>query len=276
MQKNCNRVCKASRRLIRHTVIFLSLCTQVQAAELALVIDDLGYSHERGLRAIELPGAVTLAVLPFAPHTPRLVEAAAAHSKDIIVHQPMEATPAPHVRFEQGTLTLAMRPREFTATFAAALDAIPSRVGVSNHTGSLLTEHRGPMNRLMKEIDRRGLFFLDSRTTADTVAMRVATEHGVPAITRDVFLDHVQTTEAIHAAFEKSLRIARRRGHAVVIGHPHSVTLDYLEYRLRRLPADVKLVTAAELSQRNSLRTNPPTVLAQPSGLTSLRISPGQ
>jgi len=247
----------------------------VHAADLALVIDDIGYSKSRGTRAIELPGAVTIGVLPFAPHTESLVRHAARHGKDVIVHQPMEPHPGPHVRNENGTLTLGMPPVEFAATLVAALDAVPTRVGISNHTGSLLTAHRTPMLHVMREINQRGLFFLDSRTSAHTVALEVAREHGVPAIRRDVFLDHVRTTDAIHQAFEKSLRVARRKGHAVVIAHPYGVTLSYLEQRLAELPADVRMVSAAELAARQaSLR--PATMLAQPPGLRSLHISPGQ
>jgi polysaccharide deacetylase 2 family uncharacterized protein YibQ len=168
-----------------------------------------------------------------------------------------------------------MAPTELTTAFTAALDAIPSRVGVSNHTGSLLTQHRTPMQHLMNEVHARGLFFLDSRTSAQTVALNVALETGVPALKRDVFLDHERNPEAIHTAFEKALRVARRQGYAVAIGHPYRETLDYLEMRLAALPNDVRLVKAADLAQRRA-RPVHPGVLAQPADLTSLHISPGR
>ncbi len=270
------------KRAYRLRGLFTSLLLAILApvnsasgAELALVIDDLGYNKARGMRAIELPGAITVAVLPFAPHTRGLVEHAARHRKDVIVHQPMEPHPTARVRNEHGTLMLGMADIEFAATLTAALDAVPTRVGVSNHTGSLLTQHRLPMQRLMREIDERGLFFLDSRTTAETVALDVALEQGIPALKRDVFLDHEPTAAAIHAAFEKSLHIARNKGHAVVIGHPYDITLDYLARRLTALPADVRLVRAAELAHRR-VRINHPGVLAQPPDLRSLHISPGR
>ena len=127
----------------------------------------------------------------------------------------------------------------------------------------------------LQGLEDRGLFFLDSRTTAETVALRVALEHGVPALKRDVFLDHERTTSAIHGAFERALQIARRNGHAVVIGHPYAITLDYLDKRLRSLPSDIQLVKAAELAQRRA-QPSYPAVLAQPPGLRSLHISPGR
>ncbi len=218
------------------------------AADLAIVIDDVGYSKSRGLRAVHLPGPVTIAVLPFAPHTRQLAAEATRVGKDVIIHQPMEPRPGPTVREEAGTLTLNMATEEFDDALHQALQSVPEHIGLSNHTGSLLTAHHAPMARLMSTLSSRGLFFLDSRTTADTVAMDVARRMGVPAVRRDVFLDHYRTPRDIHAAFEQSLRIARQRGYAVLVGHPYPISLDYLERRLPALPHDVRLVHAADLA----------------------------
>ncbi len=245
------------------------------AAELAVVIDDVGYNKVRGERAINLPGPVTIAVLPFAPHTGSLVEYATLLGKDVIVHQPMEPHASPHAREETGTLKLAMRDRDFDATLNAALAAVPRHVGLSNHTGSLLTAHDAPMRRLMRTLSSRGLFFLDSRTTAETVALDVARELGVPSLRRDVFLDHERTAAAVHAAFEKVLERARRQGHAVLIGHPYDLSLDYLHDRLAELPADIELVRAADLAVRQT-RFSRPIVLARPVTPASPHISPGR
>ena len=269
-----------------------------QPAKLAIVIDDIGYNELRGMRTIRLPGPLTLAVLPFAPHTRALVPHALDADKDIIIHQPMEPHPSPTVREEVGTLKLSMSEQEFDRALAGALAAVPESIGLSNHTGSLLTSHTKPMARVMRRLGQHNMFFLDSRTTADTVALQVAQEHGVPAVRRDVFLDHTATTQAIHQSFQQALRIASKKGHAVLVGHPYPVTLDYLEQALRNLPANIELVGAAELAQRlpasvrggallgNALQTpNYPgfaTLRAHPTKLVpqqhpvSLRISLGQ
>ena len=160
-----------------------------QPARLAIVIDDIGYSLSRGQRAATLPGPITLAVLPFAPNTDVLVSTALAQGKTILIHQPMEPQPSPHAREEAGTLKLHMTEPDFSDTLAAALAAVPSRVGLSNHTGSLLTQHETPMRRIMAQLKQHNLIFLDSRTTPQTVALRVAREYGIPALRRDVFLD---------------------------------------------------------------------------------------
>ena len=131
------------------------------------------------------------------------------------------------------------------------------------------------MRRVMVQLRSRDLFFLDSRTTADTVAHAVARELGVPALRRDVFLDHDPRPEAIQAAFQKALRIARRQGHSVIIGHPYGNSLTFLETRLANMPKDIALVSAGEL-----VRQSPPVshqvVLARQPGPTSPHISLGQ
>jgi polysaccharide deacetylase 2 family uncharacterized protein YibQ len=189
----------------------------------------------------------------------------------------MEPTPSRHAREEYGTLKLNMARSDFDAVVTQALDAIPERVGVSNHTGSLLTAHRQPMVRLMSQLSERGLYFLDSRTTAETVALQVAREMGVPATRRDVFLDHDRRPEAVATAFANALKIARTKGHAVLVGHPYHVSLDLLEERLADLPRDIRLVSVAELAaaQPDQSATHPG-VLALRQPPTDPRISLGQ
>ncbi len=220
------------------------------AADLAIVIDDVGYSQQLGLRALHLPGSLTIAVLPFAPYTAELAADALRLGKDVIIHQPMEPQPSPTVKEEAGTLKLNMREEEFDQVLSQALAAVPQRSGMSNHTGSLLTAHHLPMARLMWQLSSRGLYFLDSRTTAQTVAVDMAERMGVPVVRRDVFLDHHRNPRAIHLAFEQALATARRKGYAVLIGHPYPMSLDYLERRLADLPADINLVHAAQLARR--------------------------
>jgi polysaccharide deacetylase 2 family uncharacterized protein YibQ len=247
------------------------LFTPSHAANLAIVIDDVGHSLERSKRVIALPGPMTLGVLPFAPHAVEAAQRAAAAGKEVILHQPMEPMPAGHVHDIDGTLTLDMAPEKFTALFAKAIKAVPNVIGVNNHTGSLLTQHAEPMNLLMEQIRARGLFFLDSRTTHKTVALSVARRWQVPSIQRDVFLDHVANRQAIEHEFDRAIAIARRRGHAVIIAHPYRVSLDFLEGALLSLPDDLHLIGVSQLvTPRRSI------ALAQRESPESARISLGQ
>lgn len=210
-----------------------------RTAELAIVIDDVGYNLSRAERIMNMPVALTLGMLPFAPHAQQIAERAFESGREIILHQPME--PMSGRRLEPGTLELSMTAEHFDRQLARALARLPQASGVNNHTGSLLTAQRLPMEWLMASLKKQGLYFLDSRTTPHTVAETTARELAVPTIHRDVFLDHVREQAFLEQAFDRSLAIARRKGHAVVIAHPHAITLEFLETRLASLPPDVQL-----------------------------------
>ena len=253
----------------------VTIGSERETVDLAIVIDDVGYNKQRGLRAISLPAPITIAILPFAPHTQTLAAEAMRVGKDLIIHQPMEAIPSPHVRREEDTLTTSMTPAQFDTAVARAISAVPETLGFSNHTGSLLTTQREPMTRFMRHLQQRGLVFLDSRTTASTVAEQVADELGVTALRRDVFLDHDRSTTAIEAAFEKAVRVARYKGHAILVGHPYPITLSFLERVLENPPTGINLVglETLVLKQRDLKHLE---ALAQPSHPENLHISLGQ
>ncbi len=239
--------------MIRNLLAFAALCLSsgaVTAAQLVLVVDDMGYSQERAEQVLALPAPVTLAVLPFAPDTPEIARRAVATGHELILHQPMEALRGSPGPVAVGTLTENMSPERFDADLDAALAAVPGIVGVNNHTGSLLTQDPAAMHRLMQRLAGRGLLFLDSRTTAATVAYRMAREAGVPALKRDVFLDHVADADAIRGQFARAVTIARRQGYAVIIAHPYPVSLRFLAAALPALPDDVSLTTLRHLTRR--------------------------
>ena len=219
------------------------------AGRLAIVVDDIGYSRDAGERGLALPKAISIAVLPFTPHAMALAQRAQAIGRDVLLHQPLESEDESFQPIR--TLMLNMSPDDIKKEVEAALNAIPGVKGVSNHTGSRFTQDVPSMNALMSVVSARGLFFLDSRTTARTIAMRVASKWGVPALRRDVFLDHDREMEAIEAAFEQALRIANGRGYAVLIAHPHDITLKFLEKRLAGLE-ETTLVPLSSLTSNQS------------------------
>ena len=235
--------------LLRFAFVFLltsaSGAALLHASELAIVIDDVGYNLNRAERILALPVELTLGMLPFAPHAQLIAERAHQSGREVILHQPME--PLVARRFEPGTLQASMSVETFDQQFAESLSQLPQVAGVNNHTGSLLTAQRIPMEWLMANIAERGLYFLDSRTTPHTVAESTARAWAVPTIRRDVFLDHIRSNASLEAAFERSLSIARRQGHAVVIAHPHKITLEFLEERLETLPDDIRLTNLRSL-----------------------------
>jgi uncharacterized protein len=114
--------------------------------------------------------------------------------------------------------------------------------GVNNHMGSRATTDRAAMDAVMEELKARGIFFLDSRTSPDSVAEDAARANGVPALRRDVFLDLTDDPDGVRLALQEAVARARESGHAVAIGHVHPVTLEVLGRELSRGLPGVQLV----------------------------------
>lgn len=225
-------------------------------ASIALIIDDLGNRREYDQQAIMLPGPVACAFLPHGHHTRQLAQQAHSHDKEVLLHLPMQAVG--DVPPEGGKLTLDMTRLEFLRVFSDDLNAVPHASGVNNHQGSLLTRHPGHMSWLMQGIKQHaGLFFVDSRTTRNTIARQLAREHGVPSIARNVFLDHDRDIQSVRAQFRRLLEIARQRGTALGIGHPYPETLAVLKEEIAALEThQVKLVSVARLIELKQRRTS--------------------
>ncbi|GGY80672.1 divergent polysaccharide deacetylase family protein [Marinobacter zhanjiangensis] len=200
---------------------------------IAIIIDDMGANAVEGRRLIQLEQPLTLAFLPYRRHTTELATSAHRNHKEVMLHAPMDNTR--HIGLGAGGLTVDMDRLTLTSTLRRAIRAIPHVKGVNNHMGSLLTQMPEPMTWIMEELEHYPLYFVDSRTIATTVAGRTAEEKQVPTLTRDVFLDHEQTEEYLHQQFRQLIRKARENGTAIAIGHPHTITVDYLEKALPEL-----------------------------------------
>ena len=217
-------------------------------ARVAIIIDDLGYRLDAGRRAIALPGPVAFAVLPGTPRAATLARWAHDQGKEVLLHLPLQAN-AEDKYAEPIGIDLDMSRERLAATFAAALRSVPHVIGVNGHRGSLLTRHPGHMQWLMEEIRARSdLFFVDSYTTAHSVALQMATEAGVSALRRDVFLDPDPSPETVQRQFERMKVLARKRGVVIAIGHPYETTLALLEEELPKLHEQgIELVRISEL-----------------------------
>jgi polysaccharide deacetylase 2 family uncharacterized protein YibQ len=237
-----------ARGFLAASLLLLTGVAPADAPRVAIIIDDMGYHLANGRRAIELPGPVSFSFLPGAPRARALAEQAHALGKDILLHLPLQAAnddapPAP------SEIHLDMSRERLGHTFNEALDAVPHVIGVNSHRGSLLTRHPGHMQWLMEEIrDRDSLFFIDSYTHHESVALQIAVENNVEAIKRDVFLDPDPSPEVVEREFERLKTLARKRGSALAIGHPYPATLDVLERELPKLADEgFELVRVSEL-----------------------------
>jgi polysaccharide deacetylase 2 family uncharacterized protein YibQ len=191
---------------------------------------------------------VACAFLPGTPRATSLAKTAYEHGKEVLLHLPLQSVNH-NGAVEPGEITLDMSRSSFTETFAKAMHSVPFAVGVNSHRGSLLTRHPGHMRWLMEDIRARdGLYFVDSYTTHESVALQIAAESGVPAIKRDVFLDADPAPDMLAKEFERLKTLARERGLAVAIAHPYPATLEFLEHEIPRLVEEgIQLVPLREL-----------------------------
>ncbi len=185
--------------------------------KLYLVIDDVGYSLEQLEGYLDLPIPMTFALLPGLEFSRAAQEQIARSGEEMILHQPIEPLgdedPGP------GALYVGMQSEEMRKIVSENLDQLPQVIGVNNHMGSKGTADPELMEALFSVLKGRQLYFLDSRTTADTVGNRVAEKLGLPFTQRNVFLDNVEDPLEIELALSSALEVARTQGYAVMIGH---------------------------------------------------------
>ncbi|MEN6399286.1 MAG: divergent polysaccharide deacetylase family protein [Rectinema sp.] len=190
---------------------------------LIIVIDDVGYNLKELEPFLKLPFPITVAVLPQVDHTKEAAQAAKAAGKEVILHQPMQAlggnNPGP------GAIYVDSNEETVRDTVTKNLDEIPEAVGMNNHMGSAVTRDSKVMHIVLDIAKSRGIYYLDSLTTSDTVTASICRELSMPYWERDVFLDNKGDRKSIRAAVEEGKKIASSHGAAVLIGHVWSAEL---------------------------------------------------
>ncbi|HEV2288018.1 MAG TPA: divergent polysaccharide deacetylase family protein [Candidatus Acidoferrales bacterium] len=214
---------------------------------LAIIIDDIGADAAAAQTLLKLPVPLTFSVLPDQPHSAEIAEAVFRRGDQVMLHLPMEfegSTAKP----EAVELRVGMNQSEVESILAAMLANVPHAIGVNNHEGSRATADPQLMAELMPALRARNLFFIDSRTTAATVAYDEAEQAGVPAASRNVFLDDVETRGAILGQLDLAVRDAQKQGSAIAIGHPHPATIAALAEELPQLKSrGIQLVFVSTL-----------------------------
>jgi uncharacterized protein len=227
-----------------------TIAPSTTTATIVIIIDDMGNGLERGQQAIALPGPINYAFLPHTPNAKTLAESAHQQGKEVLLHLPMSNVQ--DYDTGPGTLRPIMEKPQFLQTLQDDLESIPHVRGVNNHMGSLLTQLHEPMDWLMQALKQQQLYFIDSRTSPLTVAESQANALQLPATRRDIFLDNKRNPAAIAQQFERLIALAKQRGVAVAIGHPHPETLAFLQQALPTLLGrGIKLAFASEVLQPN-------------------------
>lgn len=213
----------------------------------AIIIDDIGYDKRIANKFIGLAIPLTLSILPHSPHQSKIARRAHEKGLETMLHLPMEPEEYPKVNPGPGTLLTSMSPDELIDQLQKNLAQVPYVNGVNNHMGSKLTAESDQMYQIFTVLKKRGLFFIDSRTTKDTICKSSARLFKIPFAQRDVFLDHSYDPNFIRGQIQELIRIAQRQGSAIAIGHPHPTTYKILKEELSNLQQKVRLVPASEL-----------------------------
>lgn len=223
-----------------------------KAPLIAIVIDDMGVDKKRSALAIDLQGPLTLSFLTYATDLGSQTERARAQGHELMLHVSMEpgssvVDPGPNA------LLTSLSDEELRRRLQWSFGRFATYVGVNNHMGSKFTSDRRAMTIVIEEIKRRGLMFLDSRTSGKTVGASLARKMGVPVAERNIFIDHENTIDAVLVQLRKVEQLARSTGAAIAIGHPRDVTIRALQTWLAGIEAKgFKLVPLTTIVMRNA------------------------
>ena len=226
-----------SRRTHQLTFVMLQPTTGkvVLRPKIALVIDDLGEERRIARELLEWDFPLTFSILPFTPYAKTIAREAHLKGKEVIVHVPMEPHGYPKVRPGEGALLEEMNEESLRQQLVKDIEAVPYIKGASNHMGSRLMEDPEKVKVILSELKQRRLFFLDSRTTPQTVGMNVAQNLGLKGVERSLFIDHSLDEEDIKQKIEKLISLSLSNGKAIGIGHPHPSTLKSLKEMIPKI-----------------------------------------
>jgi uncharacterized protein len=214
----------------------------------AIIIDDLGQDVKTAQQVLSLRRAVTLSVLPRLPASRQTAAEAHRAGHEVMLHLPMEALLRTRGSLGEDIIREGMPGVEVERIIASDLDSVPYASGVNNHMGSRATANAPLMSEVMRTLASRRLYFIDSRTTASSVALRAAREAGLSAFYRSVFLDDTENVEYTLGELRQLRAVVREQGVALAIGHPHSTTLFALERFLPELDRDdIELVPPSQI-----------------------------
>ncbi len=205
---------------------------------IAIIIDDFGYNLNSVTQAfLKLDADLTYAIIPGLHYSQRFAREASEAGYEIMIHMPMESDGKLHV--EEGyILETSMTSAEIERRVQLAIDSIPQASGMNNHQGSKATQDARLMNIVGTLLKHNNKYFIDSRTTAETIAEEKIGALEVPVTSRDIFLDNDSDPLLIRQQVDEMIRVADKRGSVVGIGHGRPATLQVLQTEIPRLKAD--------------------------------------
>ncbi|KYZ77236.1 hypothetical protein AXX12_03640 [Anaerosporomusa subterranea] len=216
-------------------------------AEMAIIIDDFGYSAEPIQSFVAIKQPLTFSVLPHRPFSNESAANALSAGHQVMLHLPMEPLAPANVR-EPVVISAAMNDKQIRETVLKALASVPGAVGVNNHQGSKATADNKVMRAVMAAISPNNLFFVDSRTTSESVAAAIAKQSRIRTAENDLFIDNNPDVGAIKAQIRQAIKTALKQNEMIIIGHARPTTAIALREMLPEIEASgIRLVFASQL-----------------------------
>ncbi|TIH20008.1 divergent polysaccharide deacetylase family protein [Marinifilum sp. JC120] len=217
------------------------------APKLAIVIDDMGEDVRLAKGLAALDAKITFSIWPSSSHVKKTIDIAKKSGNEIMVHLPMQPKGYPKVNPGADALLVGMNADKISQITLAAISKVPGATGLNNHMGSSFTENYNGMVVVLKQLHKKQLFFLDSRTTPKSAGRRAASKAGVTFYERNIFLDNVKDIGAIKYQLSKAAKIARKRGQAIAIGHPNHETLKAIRQWVAENKGKIRIVPVSSL-----------------------------
>jgi polysaccharide deacetylase 2 family uncharacterized protein YibQ len=216
--------------------------------QVVIIMDDLGRSLDRAREVVNLGMPVTFAILPGEVYATDVALLAARSGYEIMIHLPMEPHSYPATNPGDDALLLGQSEKEIVGRVKSYFKKVPYATGANNHMGSRFTEFEAGMRAVLEVMHDKGMFFIDSRTTGQSVVKSVANKVGVPSAVRDVFLDNVAEVDAINLQIKKLVQLAEKRGRAIGICHPYPETVEALRQQSKYLrDGPIEVVFASKM-----------------------------
>ncbi|UCF73492.1 MAG: divergent polysaccharide deacetylase family protein [Deltaproteobacteria bacterium] len=215
--------------------------------KIGIIIDDLGYDSSLAKAFIEFDLPLTFSVLPFAPSARSIARKARKEGRETMLHLPMEPINYPAINPGDGVLLVSMDKEMILEILNRDLSQVPFVAGVNNHMGSRFTENEEKMAVVLGALKTRDLYFIDSRTSGNSVAFEAAKEMALRTACRDIFLDNDLSDDALKVQVERLLSLARHKGRAIGIGHPHEETLMFLKKYQSTINNEAEVVPVSNL-----------------------------
>ena len=221
-----------------------------RSPQLAIIIDDIGEDLKQTRAFLDLGIPLTLSILPNQSYSRESEKLAHARGYEVMLHLPMEPKNRPQHNPGAGAIYTNMDENRIVEIMKRHINQFAYIKGVNNHMGSRATEDEKTMRAVFNVLKPTGLYFVDSRTSSQSVAYSVARKMGIPSGENVIFIDNEPEVNYSKNFIDKAIKLVNKKGQGIIIGHPRETTLEALKEMAPQLKSEgIALVSVSTLLQ---------------------------